>query len=188
MTAALPIASFSLFKGSSSWRSCRALVLARNFFDAGDHTPHGRAARKFPEGKSPDLERESGGSKGPKLIKFQLPKGPAPSPKKPRSHGSVRQGNSSRKPGRGDAPLLPRLRDERDRGARAAGREGRAEAGAPARALRDARGEQRLAPHLRDARPRERRGPRAIPSARRRRHLLCPGAHGAGLLAAPSAD
>src|SRR5437899_11493855 len=77
MTAALPIASFSLFKGSSSWRSCRALVRARNFFDAGDHTPHGRAGRKFPEGKSLDRDCESGGSKGPKLIKFQLLEGPA---------------------------------------------------------------------------------------------------------------
>jgi len=59
----------------------------RSFVRATSSTPgiiHHMAERqgKFPEGKSPDRGRESGGSKGPKLIKFQLPKGPASSPKK----------------------------------------------------------------------------------------------------------
>src|SRR5205807_1311110 len=56
---------------------------ARNFSDAGDHTPHGRAASEFPEGKSRDRERDSGGSKSLKLIKFQLLKGPPGSKKTP---------------------------------------------------------------------------------------------------------
>ena len=72
-------------------------------------------------------------------------------------HGAVRQRNPPGKPRSRDAAFLPRLRDERDRGARAAGRARRPEAGASARAVRDARGEQRLEPALREVRARRRR-------------------------------
>ena len=59
----------------------------------------------------------------------------------------------------GDALELPRLRDERDRLARAAGRARRPQAGAPARPLRDARGRacSRTAPYKKCARDRRRR-------------------------------
>ena len=51
---------------------------------------------------------------------------------------------------RRDAAVLPRLRDERDRGPRAARRPRRAEAGAPARAVRHARARQRLEPAVQE--------------------------------------
>src|SRR5207245_6969099 len=121
---------------------------------------------QFSKGKSPQTHRESGCSKCLKLIKFHPFAGCPEAQKNSNSHGTIRQGNSPRQPGRGDAPLLPRLRDERDRGARPARRARRAEARAPARALRDARGEQRLEPSLREVRPRGGRGPREVPSAR----------------------
>ncbi len=105
-----------------------------------------------------------------------------------RNHGSIRQRNPAGQPRRGDAPLLPRLRDERDRRAGAARCARRAEAGAPARAVRHARGQQRLEPALREVRPRRRRGARQVPPARRFRDLRSPGAHGAGLLHALHAD
>src|SRR6266852_3299368 len=69
---ALPIASFRFFKGSSwSWTrralsSCAQLLRRR-----GSYTTW-TSGNEFPEGKSPDRERESGGSKGLKLIKFHL--------------------------------------------------------------------------------------------------------------------
>ena len=103
-------------------------------------------------------------------------------------HGTVRQRNPAGKPRRGNAPLVPRLRHERDRGARPAGRARRPEAGAPARAVRDARVEQRLEPALREVRAHRRRGARQVPPARRLRHLRGAGAHGAGLLHALHAD
>src|SRR5437016_4820116 len=51
-------------------------------------------------------------------------------------NGIVREGNTARQSRGGDAALLPRLRDERDRGARASRRARRSQAGAPARAVR----------------------------------------------------
>src|SRR6266480_2404029 len=184
----LPIASFRFFKGSSwSWTRRALLSCAQLLRRRGSYTTWA-SGNEFSEGKSPDRERESGGSKGLKLIKFHSLKGYAAARKHPRAHGSIRQGNAARQPGRGDAPLLPRLRDERDRGARAARRARRAEAGAPQGALRDVRDEQRVEPALREMRARGRRRPRQIPSSRRQRHLRGAGAHGAGLLDALHAD
>src|SRR5437762_2963857 len=144
-----------------SWTRRALLPCAQLLRRRGSYTTWA-SGNDFSEGKSPGRERESGGSKGPKLIKFHSLKGSAATRKKPRSHGSIRQGNAAGQPGRGDAPLLPRLRDERDRGARAAGRARRAEAGAPQGALRDVRDEQRVEPALREMRARGRRRPRQI--------------------------
>ena len=81
----------------------------------------------------------------------------------------------------GDALLVPRLRHERDRGPRAAGRARRPQARAPARALLDARGRPAAQPALPQgvARGRRRDGP--VPPARRRRDLRHPGAARPGL-------
>src|SRR5256886_9008559 len=57
-------------------RAVRFAVLATSSTPGIIH--HGRAAAKFPEGKSRDRERDCGGSKGPKLIKFQRLEGLAP--------------------------------------------------------------------------------------------------------------
>ena len=84
-------------------------------------------------------------------------------------HGSVRQRNAADQPRRGDAALVPRLRDERDRRARAARCARRPEAGASPRAVRDARGQQRLEPALREVRAHRRRGDGQVPPARRQR-------------------
>src|SRR5712691_12096858 len=104
--------------------------------------------RKFTRENSSVSERESGGSARLNLIKFRFPSAASRTENTP-PHGPVRKRNASRQSRRGDAPLLPRLRDERDRGPGASGRARRAEAGAPARALCDARGEQRVEPSLR---------------------------------------
>ena len=127
------------------------------------------------------------GSGTPKLIKFHLQESRRSSEIRS-THGPVRQGNSPRQHRRRDAPLLSRLRDERDRGPGASGRARRTETGAQARALRDARGEQRLEPPLREVRARRRRGSGQIPPARRQRDLRGAGAHGAGFLDALHAD
>ena len=92
-----------------------------------------------------------------------------------------------RQPRRGDAALVPRLRDERDRRARVARRARRPEAGAPARAVRDARAEQRLEPAVQEERAHRRRRDGQVPPARRHRDLRHHRAHGAGLFAAPHA-
>ena len=68
----------------------------------------------------------------------------------PPVHDLLRQGNPARQPRRGDAAVLSRLRDERNRRPCAARRARRPEAGAPARAVRDARVEQRLEPPLQE--------------------------------------
>src|SRR5579864_1582489 len=59
------------------------------------------------------------------------------------AHGAVRQRNPAGKPRSRNAAFLPRLRDERDRRPRIAGRARWAEAGAPAGPVRDARVENR---------------------------------------------
>ena len=81
----------------------------------------------------------------------------------------------------GDALLLPRLRDERDRRAGAAGRARRPQAGAPARAVLDARGRPAAEPAVPQgvARGRRRDGP--VPPARRLGHLRHAGAPRPGL-------
>ena len=84
----------------------------------------------------------------------------------------------------GDALVLPRLRDERDRRPGAAGRARRAQAGAPPRALRDARHRPAADPALPQVRPHRRRGDGQVPPARRLGDLRHAGADGAGLLAA----
>jgi hypothetical protein len=74
---------------------------------------------------------------------------------------------SCRSTRRRDAPVLPRLRHERDRGARAAGRARRPQAGASARAVRDARTRQRLQQAVQEVGARGRRRDRQVPPARR---------------------
>src|SRR5471030_3019406 len=56
-------------------------------------------------------------------------------------NGSIRQRDSANLPRGGNAPFVSRLRDERDRGACASRCSRWPEAGAPARAVRDARTE-----------------------------------------------
>ena len=84
----------------------------------------------------------------------------------------------------GDALELPRLRDERDRRARAARRPRRPQAGAPARALRDARGRPAAEPAVQEVRRHRRRRDGQVPPARRRVDLRHARAHGAAVLAA----
>ena len=84
----------------------------------------------------------------------------------------------------GDALLVPRLRDERDRRARAARRPRRAQAGPPARALRDARPRPAAEPRLPQVRLHRRRGDGQVPPARRLGDLRDAGADGAGVLPA----
>ena len=81
----------------------------------------------------------------------------------------------------GDALLVSRLRDERDRRARAARRPRRAQAGAPARALRDARPRPAAEPGVPEVRVHRRRGDGQVPPARRLGDLRDAGADGAGL-------
>ena len=66
----------------------------------------------------------------------------------------------------GDALELSRLRDERDRRARAARRPRRPQAGAPARALRDARGRPAAEPSVQEVRRHRRRRDGQVPPAR----------------------
>src|SRR5262249_36064812 len=68
---------------------------------------------------------------------------------------------------RRDAPVLHGLRDERHHRARASRRARRLEAGAAARALRDARRRARLEPKAQQVRRRRRRSAEETPSARR---------------------
>src|SRR6185503_5320630 len=98
----------------------------------------------------------------PRMIKFRFifsfnfrrtTAAPSPTKQEP-SNGTLRQGNDPGQSRRGDAPLVPRLRDERDRGARAARRARWPEAGASPGAVRNARVEQRLEPRLREVRAR----------------------------------
>ena len=89
---------------------------------------------------------------------------------------------------RGDAALVSRLRDERDRVARPARRARRAEAGASPHPLFDADERQCLEPRLSQIGAHRRRRDRQIPSARRKRDLRRDGADGAGFLDAPAAD
>src|SRR6185436_20164218 len=109
------------------------------------------------------------------MIKFELifapQNGPSKPPKNKSRNGTLRQGNAPGQSRRGDAPVVPRLRDERDRGARAARCARRPEAGAPPGAVRDARVEQRLEPRLREMRARGGRGAGQVPPARRYRDL-----------------
>ena len=84
----------------------------------------------------------------------------------------------------GDAHLVPRLRDERDRGPGAARRARRPQAGAPPRALRDARPRPAAEPAVPQVRLHRRRGDGQVPPARRLGDLRHPGADGAGLLPA----
>src|SRR5688572_31643647 len=58
-------------------------------------------------------------------------------PRDPPLHGPDRQGNTSGKPRRGDAPFLSRLRNERNRRTGASRRPRRIEAGAPPYSLRE---------------------------------------------------
>ena len=83
---------------------------------------------------------------------------------------------------------LPRLRHERDRGARAARRARRAQAGASAHPLLDARERLRVEQAVPQVRARRRRRDRQISSARRPGGLRRAGAHGAGFFHAPAAD
>ena len=88
----------------------------------------------------------------------------------------------------GDEEELPRLRHERDRGARAAGRARRAQAGASAHPLFDARERLRVEQAVPQIGARRRRRHRQISSARRPVDLRRAGAHGAGFFHAPAAD
>ena len=115
---------------------------------------------------------------------------PSPSSRTPSSsasHDPVRERNLAHQPRRGDAAVVPRLRDERDRRPRPARCARRPEAGASARAVRDARAEQRLEPALQEERAHRRRRDRQVPPARRHRGVRHHRAHGAGLSPAPHA-
>ena len=105
-----------------------------------------------------------------------------------RIHGAVCQRNPSGKPRSRNAAFLPRLCDERNRGAGAAGRPRRPEAGPPARPVCDARGQHRLQSSVREMRARGRRRHGEISPPRRHGHLRHAGAHGPGFLAALPAD
>ena len=89
---------------------------------------------------------------------------------------------------RGNEEELPRLRHERDRDARAARCARRAQAGAPAHPVLDARERLRVEQAVPQIGARRRRRDRQISSARRSVGLRRAGAHGAGLLHAPAAD
>ena len=89
---------------------------------------------------------------------------------------------------RGDEALLPRLRDERDRGARAARCPRRAQTGPPPHPLLDEGERQRVEPRLPQIGAHRRRRDRQIPPAWRAGDLRRDGADGAGLCDAPAAD
>ncbi len=88
---------------------------------------------------------------------------------------------------RRDEALLPRLRHERDRVARAARRARRPQARAPAHPVRHERAGRRLEQEIRQVRPRRRRGDGQVPPARQSCDLRRAGAHGAGFFPAPAA-
>ena len=83
-----------------------------------------------------------------------------------------------------DAAVLPRLRDERHRRPRAAGRARRPQAGAPPGAVRDVRRRLPAGPAVLQVQPRRRRRHGQVPPARRHRDLRRPGAPRPGLVAA----
>ena len=84
----------------------------------------------------------------------------------------------------GDALVLPRLRDERDRRPGAARRARRPQAGPPPRPLRDARPRPAADPAVPQVRLHRRRGDGQVPPPRRLGDLRHAGADGAGLLPA----
>ena len=88
----------------------------------------------------------------------------------------------------GDALVVPRLRDERDRRAGAAGRARRPQARAQARAVRDARGRAPAEPGPPQVRARRRRRDGRLPPARRLGDLRHAGAPRPGLRHALPAD
>src|SRR5262245_10084464 len=85
---------------------------------------------------------------------------------RPQADGKFRQGNAADLARRGDAALVSRLRHERDRRARPARRARRPEAGPSPRALRHARGQQRLEPALCEVRADRGRRAGQVPPAR----------------------
>src|ERR1700726_1978506 len=89
---------------------------------------------------------------------------------------------------RGDEEELPRLRHERDRGARAARCARRAQTRAPAHPLLDARKRLRVEQAVSQVGARDRRRHRQIPPARRPGGVRRARSHGAGFLHAPAAD
>ena len=89
---------------------------------------------------------------------------------------------------RRNAPVVSRLRHERDREPGAARRARRHEAGAPAHPLFDARAELHLEPAVPQVGDRGRRRHRQVPPAWRRGGLHVAGPHGAGFFDAPAAD
>ena len=97
--------------------------------------------------------------------------------------GAARQHRGARAR-EGDALVVSRLRDERDRRAGAARRPRRPQAGAPARALRDARPRAAAQPGVPEVRLHRRRGDGQVPPARRLGDLRDAGPDGAGLLPA----
>ena len=103
-----------------------------------------------------------------------------------RSRGAGR--HQARLDPRRNEAQLSRLRDERDREPRAAGRARRAEARAPPHPLRDARAQLHARPALQQVGAHRRRRDGQISSAWRPRDLRRAGAHGAGLLDARAAD
>ena len=103
--------------------------------------------------------------------------------RRPRRQGSWRPDrHQAHLDHRRDEALLPRLRHERDRVARAARRARRPEARAPAHPVRHARAGPRPQQEIRQERPRGRRGDGQVPPARQPADLRRAGAHGAGLL------
>ena len=105
-----------------------------------------------------------------------------PSPPKPPGPPASGEGDSPARAVRRER--LPRLRDERGEGPRAAGHRGRPEAGAAPHPLRDARAGQPPRRAVQEVRAHRRRRDRQVPPARRLRGLRGGGAHGAGLHAA----
>ena len=89
---------------------------------------------------------------------------------------------------RGDEAQLSRLRDERDRVARAARCARRPEAGASAHSLFDERAGPHARQEIREVGAHRRRRDGQISPARRPGDLRRTGAHGAGFLHAPAAD
>ena len=93
---------------------------------------------------------------------------------------------ADRDPG-GDGAVVPRLRHVRHRGAGAARRPRRSQAGAPPHPLGHVRHQRAARPVAREVRHRRRRGDGQVPPPRRQRHLRRPGAPRPAVLAAPPA-
>ena len=105
---------------------------------------------------------------------------PAAEPEVERGDGSHRQREAGGNRGR-DAHRVHRLRDERHRGARAAGRPRRAQARASADPVHDARDGAALDGRLSEVRRRRGRGHGQVPPPRRSRAVRNPRPHGPGL-------